>query len=91
MADTKKFSHESIQDARSISALLHSLMEGLENERIVLTSDSSEIELHPEQLLKLSIRAEKKGDTSKIELKIKWQHKRESDVPAKGASLSITS
>jgi len=91
MAESKKFSHESIQDSRSIKELLQSLMEGLENERIVLSSDSSEIELHPEDLLKFSVRAERKGNSSKIELKIKWQHKRDSEAVIPDSSLSITS
>ncbi len=80
MSDTERFEHESIETHKSISEYLTALQEGFENGRIQLTTEKKEISLLPNDLLQLSIKARKKGDKSKLTIKVSW---RESDEKEK--------
>jgi len=74
MAAEEKFEFESIQDTETIKEYLQSLIDGLDRGKILLSSDGNELELNPGALLKFEVKAKKKGDTTKLALKISWRH-----------------
>ncbi len=75
MSSDAKFSHESLQDKETIKQYLEAVLDGLDQGRIVLSSREDEIELQPEGLLKLTLKARRKGESSKLQIKIQWEDK----------------
>ncbi len=67
------FEHESVQDNRTISRYLHALNEGFEKGRVIFESPDRQLLLSPNNLLNFSMKVKKKGDKSKITLKISWK------------------
>ena len=88
MANTQEFEHESIQDNETVGAYLESLIEGFRKGEIVLTSDDKQIELHPNNVLHFDLEAKKKGQKSKLTIKLTW---RQSGLTKNGdTNISIT-
>lgn len=79
MSNDGKFNHESLQDKETIKQYLQAVQEGLDKGRIVLSSLEDEMELQPKGLLKLSLKARRKGETSKLQIKIQWEDKADWD------------
>ena len=77
MADQDRFFHESMQDTFSIKAFLQALQDGLDNGRIVLSAHDEQMVLTPAALLHFSIKAKKKGGSSKVQIKIMWEDQEE--------------
>lgn len=75
MSHDRKFSHESLQDKETIKQYLQAVQEGLDKGRIVLSSLEDEIELQPRGLLKLTLKARRKGESSRLQIKIQWEDK----------------
>ena len=73
MSSSDSFNYESIQDTETIRDFISSLLEGLHNQKVVLSSNGDKIELHPSDMLKFSVKAKHKGQTGKITLKISWK------------------
>jgi len=78
MTDKKEFSHDSVQDTRSIGEYLRALIDGFDNGRIYLRTGDREMVLRPNNALQFSIRAKKKGYKSKISIKVAWKDVMES-------------
>ena len=66
------FKHESLQDLKSIGQYLKALTEGLESGRVELADDTGQLVLHPAGLLNLELRAKRRGDRAKLQLKLTW-------------------
>lgn len=88
MAVDEKFEFESIQDSDTIKDYLQSLVEGMDKGKIVLSSDDSDLELHPGTLLKFEVKAKKKGDSAKLTLKISWRQPADEGVESDEMSIS---
>lgn len=73
MPDSEEFEHESIQDNETVGAYLESLIEGFRKGEIVLTSDNRRIELFPNNVLHFDLSARKKGQKSKLTIKLSWR------------------
>jgi amphi-Trp domain-containing protein len=73
MAAEKKFVFESLQDVKSICSFLDAITDGMTTGKIILSSSDEHIEMHPQGLLQLSIKAKKKGNINKIGLKVQWK------------------
>ncbi len=73
MATEEKFNFDSLQDSESISRFLESLIDGIKNQKINLSTNGDEIELTPCGLLNFTVKAKKKADSSKISIKISWK------------------
>lgn len=86
----ERFEYESFQDSESIKAYFQSLVEGLENGRIVLTSEGKEITLRPGPLLKFTVKAKKKDDSCKFSVKITWKEKKDKNLTV-GEPMAISS
>jgi amphi-Trp domain-containing protein len=72
MTDNEKFDHESIQDRQTIRKYFNSLIEGLENGRIVFSSEKDNVLLTPSELIRFSIKTKKKPGKSKLTIKLAW-------------------
>ena len=73
MSSSESFNYESIQDNETIRDFIQSLLDGLENRKVVLSSNGDEIALHPSNMLKFAVKAKRKGHSGKISLKISWK------------------
>jgi amphi-Trp domain-containing protein len=67
-----EFKHESLQDLRSIGQYLKAITEGLESGRVELSDDNGQLALFPAGLLNLELRAKRRGNRAKLQLKLTW-------------------
>ncbi len=72
----QKFFFESFQDSETIKSYLESLIKGIAEKKIVLTTDDEDITLHPNGLLKLTVKAKKKADKNRLSIKMAWTDER---------------
>ncbi|SHL15689.1 amphi-Trp domain-containing protein [Desulfatibacillum alkenivorans DSM 16219] len=79
MAFEEKFEFESLQDSQTIKDFLESLIQGIENKKIQLSTNGDEILLQPNNMLKFQVKARRKKDTSKLVLKISWKNSDKGD------------
>ncbi len=70
-----KFSYDSIQDIKSVKRYFNSLLEAIENRRIVLKSENKEIVLKIDELFHFTVHARKKGRENKLSIKMSWSSK----------------
>jgi amphi-Trp domain-containing protein len=70
----EKFDYDAMQDSEAVGKLLLALIDGLEKGAMVLTSGDETLELSPEKLVKFSLKARKKAESSKLTIKIAWKH-----------------
>ncbi len=68
----QKFFFESFQDSETIKSYLESLLRGIAQNKIVLRTDGEDITLYPNGLLKLTIKAKKKSNKNRLNIKIAW-------------------
>ena len=90
MAQEEKFFFESLQDPQAIKDYLSSLVDGLEKGRIVLATNGDELTLETPDLLKFTLKAKRKAETSKLSIKLSWKDERQAEAQADG-SMSISS
>ena len=83
-----EFKHESLQDLKSIGQYLKALTEGIESGRVELADDNGQLLLHPFGLLNLELRAKRRGNRAKLQLKLTWT---EEKAKAKADSLRVRS
>jgi len=69
---TDEFKHESLQDPKSVGEYLRAIILGLEAGRVDLSDDNGQVVLHPTGLLGLELRAKRRGNHSKLQLKLSW-------------------
>ena len=89
MADDK-FVFDSLQDTETIREYLDSLVQGFESGRILLTTDTKELELNPSGLLSFTVKARKKGVQNKLSIKVTWKEETATE-PRTTKKLSIGS
>jgi len=71
------FNFESLQDSQSIGRYLEELVDGFKSGKIELVHEDSSLELNPEGLLRLDIKAGRKKDKQSLRIKITWREKTE--------------
>lgn len=67
------FRHESIQDNKSIQAILKSITKGIEKNEITFSDEEDTIIMHPKGLLNLKVSASQDDNDNRINIRIKWQ------------------
>ena len=77
----EKFVFDSLQDKDSIGAFLKALMDGMHEGKVRLSSNGDDIVLRPCGLMQFTVKARRKGDSSKISVKITWKDSRVESVP----------
>ena len=73
----KQFSHDSLQDADSIKAILKAITNGVGKGKVVLSDDQDNIILEPEGLLNLKVSASQDEGRSSLTLRISWHADRD--------------
>ncbi|MEQ8329856.1 MAG: amphi-Trp domain-containing protein [Longimicrobiales bacterium] len=71
-----EFAHESLQDTESIGKYLEALAQGFRAGRLEFASGSKQIELEPNSLLELAVRAKRKDGTARISVEVQWKVER---------------
>lgn len=82
------FRHESIQDNKSIQAILKALSDGISKKEITFSDDQESIIMHPKGLLNLKVTATQDDNDNRISIRIKWQTK--ADKKNQQSSLNIS-
>lgn len=67
------FRHESIQDNKSILAILKAITKGIEKNELTFSDEEDTIIMHPRGLLDLKISASQDGNDNRVNVRIKWQ------------------
>ncbi|MFP4392699.1 MAG: amphi-Trp domain-containing protein [Desulfohalobiaceae bacterium] len=88
MSKEGRFFHESLQDCLSIKQFVQALQDGLEKGEIQLATNKENLTLHPPRIVKFSVKAKKKANNTKLQIKLTWEDG-ESEL-AESSSLSIT-
>jgi amphi-Trp domain-containing protein len=83
----EKFKYESVQDRETIGKYLQALTDGFKNGSITFAKGDESVEFHPEGMIGLVVKAEPKGSSRKLTIKLGW--KESDDMPAE-EGLTIT-
>ncbi len=67
------FRHESLQDAKTIKAILKALTEGMASGKLSFSDADDSIELHPAGLMNLKITARQEDNLNRVNIRITWQ------------------
>lgn len=68
----RKFYFEAFEDPKSVKGFLQPLIEGIEMGKVNLGSEGRDMTMNPGNLLKLKVKAKKRGRGGKISLNITW-------------------
>ncbi|MGE0710776.1 MAG: amphi-Trp domain-containing protein [Planctomycetota bacterium] len=79
MGKKRAFEHESLQDRESIVRYLEALTAGLREGSLKLSDEQSELELQPQGLLTLTVRASRKRNRSRLDLRVSWKDRGEGE------------
>jgi amphi-Trp domain-containing protein len=86
MLETNIFKHESLQDKKSIQAMLKSIAQAIGKGELTFSDDNGEIVIEPKGLLNLKVSARKLNNEQRLDLRISWKIKEE---PVKKTPLNI--
>jgi amphi-Trp domain-containing protein len=84
----KSFRHESLQDVRSIRAILKALLNGIDKGRVSFSDEEDEMLMEPKGLLHLKLRATQDEHRHRINLRISWQVDEDEGTVKKTLSVS---
>lgn len=71
--DKSRFQHESLQDCKSVKGLLQAITDGLSKGRLQFSDESGHIDMAPQGLLHLKVRASKEDGKNSLKLSVQWQ------------------
>jgi amphi-Trp domain-containing protein len=77
MAAPEEFDHESLQDQDSAARFLHSLAQGIAAGDLTLGSDSHNIALVPEGLIRFRLSVRRSKARTRLVVKLSWRESRE--------------
>ena len=77
------FRHESLQNRKSVQAILKALTDGIAKGKVVFSDEDDSIKMKPDGLLTLKLRASQEGSRNRISLRISWDEP-ERQPPKKG-------
>lgn len=66
------FRHESIQNRKSIKALLDAITKGIGKGELTLSDDGDVLVLQPEGLMTLRIKADRSDGANRLDLRLSW-------------------
>lgn len=67
------FRHESLQDAKSIKALLQAITDGMASGKLDLSDSDGSVTLEPSGLMRLKVTAKQEDGRHKLDVRISWQ------------------
>lgn len=71
-AKTHRFSHESLQDTKTIKTLLTALAKGIAKGEMTLSDEEQELVLNPTGLMNVRIKGEREDGMSEFSLRVTW-------------------
>jgi len=84
----QSFRHESLQDAKTIQALLEAVTDGIAKGKVTFSDEDAEIVLKPKGLLNLKLTASRETERHQIGIKISWQVEKKGSKKKKSLSVS---
>lgn len=69
----EKFVFDSLQDGETIKDFLASITDGFGKGKITLSTNGDAIELYPCGLLNFTVKAKKKGNETRLSVKVSWK------------------
>ena len=81
MSSDKRFSHESLQDAKTIKALLTALSKGFAKGEMTLSDEDDALVMKTGDLMTLRIKGERAEGRCSVNLRISWA---DPEAPEKG-------
>ncbi|WP_193141392.1 MULTISPECIES: amphi-Trp domain-containing protein [unclassified Meridianimarinicoccus] len=79
-----KFRHESLQDRKSIKALLEAITKGIGKGELTLSEGDDSLTLPLDQLMTLRVKADRSDGTCRVDLRISWSE-RQADLAERPA------
>lgn len=76
-----RFSHESLQDRKTIKTLLTALTKGLSKGEMILGDDEEELVLQTAELMNVRIKATREDGQCQFNLRVSWS---DPDAPTQG-------
>lgn len=86
MLEPQQFKHESLQDKKSIQAILKSLAKAIAKGELSFSDQHGEIVMEPKGLLNLKISARKQDGEQRLDLRVSW---RTQEKALKKATLTV--
>ncbi|WP_051328354.1 amphi-Trp domain-containing protein [Desulfatirhabdium butyrativorans] len=90
MSEMEKFDYEAVQDRETMRQYLNTLIEGIENGKILLRSEKESVLLAPTELIRFSLKAKRKPGKSKITIKLSWNDFPSDILRDKGNAIQIS-
>ncbi|MBN7783312.1 amphi-Trp domain-containing protein [Ponticoccus gilvus] len=84
MSSDKRFSHESLQDAKTIKTLLSALTKGFGKGEMTLSDDDDSLVLQTGELMTVRIKGERAEGRCSVGLRISWADPEAPDRRASG-------
>ena len=85
----KRFTHESLQDSKSIKVLLTALSKGFSKGTLTLGDDDNELVLKPDGLMTVRLKGEREDGQCQVSLRVTWNDG--SEPSSRKGSLRIES
>lgn len=73
MLEPQQFKHESLQDKKSIQAMLKSVAKAIAKGELTFSDEDGEIVLEPKGLLNLKVTARKLDGEQRLDLRVSWK------------------
>ncbi len=69
----QRFHYQSLQDSRSIQAILKAVTAGIAKGKLTFSDEDEKIVMKPEGMLELKISATQEGDRNRFNIRVSWQ------------------
>ena len=69
----QRFHYQSLQDSRSIQAILKAVTAGIAKGKLTFSDEDEKIVMRPEGMLELKISATQEGDRNRFNIRVSWQ------------------
>ena len=83
------FRHESLQDRKSIRAIMKALLDGIDKGKLSFSDADDEIVMQPQGLMNVRITASQEDNRNRVNLRITWQAETIED--RRRSSLTVSS
>ena len=83
----KNFRHQSLQDDKSIQAILKAITSGIAKGKITFSDEDDKIVMRPEGLLDLKVTAAQEDNRNRFNIRISWQVDDSSEKKKKSLSV----
>ncbi|WP_121061475.1 amphi-Trp domain-containing protein [Chachezhania antarctica] len=83
-----KFRHQSVQDRKSIKALLEAVTKGVGKGELTFSDDDGSFTLEPDGLMTVRIRGEKSDGACRFDISVTWSERPDEDDKSKPVKIS---